>query len=799
MPKAKVSSRPRKRAAKTASVGAVGRTQPVPVPEVTLPRLLPAGVLRLPDPVPPVTLALPGAVPPIILAPPGPVPPIILAPPGPVPPIVPGLQDAGAISPFSRPSAAAKADRPNRQALDPRLRVWSNGSQAVNARRALLSPCVATLPEVPGAAPSGRAAAATTPTPLTGEAPDRSVANVVIELRRSRPDGTAETDAILRELDMLPPLSGRSRASQANRYLVTTTLRLSELSLVAGWPAVRHIYAATPLHVEPPLAVGAGTDAPPRRMAPVPGGGRVLVAIIDVGGFDFAHPDFLDEAGRTRFHSIWDMGGKPRRGQRPPKGRDNGVELTADAINGALDAARAKHGDVRHAVTLLPQSQQVQTSHATHVASIAAGNTGLCPQATIIGVLVALAPANTDLEERRRSFSDSVELLHAVEHVCAVAAELDLPLSINISLGTNDGAHDGSGMVSRWLDTLMSEPGRALCLAAGNSGDPATLQQRFRLPATAIEPERDVTLVVAGPIHASGRIAATGLEVELAWMIQGDGAGDMSDNEMEIWYGASDRFCVAILPPDATEWIVVGPRQLVENKPLPGGTRLSVYNEIYYAANGANLISVHLTPSYDPAALAPVQAGPWRVRLLGEDVRDGRFNAWIERDDLRGVRLPDGSFALCLPSYFAAPSSTDSHTINPLGCSRGVIAVANLDVAAGRAAASSSKGPARDGRQKPDIAAPGTGIVAANGFAEEHWVALSGTSMASPYVAGVVALMLAANRRLTAAQIAGILQRTARPLPGATFGWQASLGFGVIDPEACLAEAQDFDRRMDVG
>jgi hypothetical protein len=36
-------------------------------------------------------------------------------------------------------------------------------------------------------------------------------------------------------------------------------------------------------------------------------GQDVLVGIIDVNGFDFAHPDFLDADGHTRFEAIWDQ------------------------------------------------------------------------------------------------------------------------------------------------------------------------------------------------------------------------------------------------------------------------------------------------------------------------------------------------------------------------------------------------------------------------------------------------------------------------------------------------------------
>jgi subtilisin family serine protease len=90
--------------------------------------------------------------------------------------------------------------------------------------------------------------------------------------------------------------------------------------------------------------------------------------------------------------------------------------------------------------------------------------------------------------------------------------------------------------------------------------------------------------------------------------------------------------------------------------------------------------------------------------------------------------------------------------------------------------------------------------VAAKGFSDEDdlWVSMTGTSMASPFVAGVVGLMLALKPRLTAAQIAGILQRTALPLPGGDFAWKNDAGYGRIDPEACLEEAAVQSERREL-
>jgi subtilisin family serine protease len=142
----------------------------------------------------------------------------------------------------------------------------------------------------------------------------------------------------------------------------------------------------------------------------------------------------------------------------------------------------------------------------------------------------------------------------------------------------------------------------------------------------------------------------------------------------------------------------------------------------------------------------------------------------------------------------------DQSTISSLACGQRIVSVANHDEEKGRISITSSQGPTRDGRQKPDIAAPGTDILAAKGFSEDgkHWVRMSGTSMASPYVAGAIGLMLAANPQLTGAQVTGILKRTAQPLPGADFNWRDDAGSGAIDEDTCLAEATGMLSRQDV-
>jgi hypothetical protein len=112
----------------------------------------------------------------------------------------------------------------------------------------------------------------------------------------------------------------------------------------------------------------------------------------------------------------------------------------------------------------------------------------------------------------------------------------------------------------------------------------------------------------------------------------------------------------------------------------------------------------------------------------------------------------------------------------------------------------SSRGPTRDGRQKPDITAPGTAIASALSsnselakiiplvISETHAI-LAGTSMSAPHVAGTVVLMLEGKRNLTPQEIANRLKGTARSdaytglTPNLTWGFgklNAAKGFDTI-------------------
>ncbi|MBP8110333.1 MAG: S8 family serine peptidase [Caldilineaceae bacterium] len=107
-----------------------------------------------------------------------------------------------------------------------------------------------------------------------------------------------------------------------------------------------------------------------------------------------------------------------------------------------------------------------------------------------------------------------------------------------------------------------------------------------------------------------------------------------------------------------------------------------------------------------------------------------------------------------------------------------------------RMASFSSRGPTADGRVKPDITAPGVKISAARATGtsmgqavDEHYTTAQGTSMATPHVAGLCALLLHQEPGLLPADVKNRLKSTAKNLGvGAN-----DQGSGRVDALAAVA------------
>lgn len=523
------------------------------------------------------------------------------------------------------------------------------------------------------------------------------------------------------------------QVNQSQGEVRTAIAPLKSLDPVSDDPAVRRIVPSRYLRPRLDIA-GLAVKVAALRSKSLDGA-DVLIGTIDTG-IDSAHPAF-----GSRVNRIWDqnVANGPGAG-----GFAYGQEFTGPALVASRDV----------------------NGHGTHVAGIAAGDDprygGMAPKATVITVA-------TDFL--------TTHLADAVQYIFSAAASLKMPAVINMSLGGHGDPHDGSDELSQIIDQ-QSGPGRIVCCAAGNEG--------------------------ADPIHAAVTVMPNSSQ-NVTFFVTGPAALGQDAIFINAWYpGAGSGLDVAVQSPSGSQTafqqvISTGNNQQSYN--LPQGI-------VSVATPGPNPVNgdYNIFISVDANGTVPLGAGTWTITLRNSGSSPVPVDLWVQ-DSVNGFNtgftgaavansLKIGAPGACASAVTVASYTTRTNWVDVAG-NPWTVGFPLNDLSP-----FSSNGPLRarggvtNAVLKPDVTAPGAMIVSCRSSARpapvppavdqyiidpQHLID-AGTSMATPVVTGIVALLLQRNPGLDPPAVKALLQRNCR-IPGSAVGnvrddrW----GYGLID------------------
>lgn len=409
-------------------------------------------------------------------------------------------------------------------------------------------------------------------------------------------------------------------------------------------------------------------------------GEGVILGIID-SGILYSHPDFRNEDGTTRIDAIWDQNIQGN----PPMGYKIGTEYSRAQINRALDQPTREER-----LKIVPLEDYA--GHGTHVAGIAGGN-GRASGGNIIGaapeaefIIVKLG------QPGREGFVRTVEIMTASKYIIDKARALGKPVAINISVGMNEGSHDGKSLLELFLQEMSTFWKTSIVVATGNEGVSSN--------------------------HSSGIVPQGGSD-SFQFVI---GEGELF-YYLYVWKSFIDIFEVEITAPSGQKTGRITIRQGARSI-IIRNTKIFVVFTPPSPLNGDEEIVIFLEGVGDGV----VDTGVWTVTLYGADVVRGQYDVWGPTREQTGP----GTGLL---------NPTPITTLTTPSTAPGVISVGAYNSVTGQIAPFSGRGFGReDAVIKPDLVAPGVNIESTSNTG--RYTKMSGTSMATPHVTGTAALMM---------------------------------------------------------
>lgn len=470
-------------------------------------------------------------------------------------------------------------------------------------------------------------------------------------------------------------------------------------------------------------------------------GEGVIIGVVDFG-FDYTHPMFWNLQGNDmRISRVWNM---TDNNGTPPSGFSYGSEIIGAKI---IYEAGCSATD---------------GSHGTHVAGIAGGS-----GYGTTGIYTGVAPAS-ELVFVQMGGGES-DVINAVNYIFSYAQAAGKPAVVNMSLGTHIGPHDGTSLNDQAFASL-SGPGKILIGAAGNEGGtPMHASQTFPDPINQNNPETLVYFEQSQSNTGYGLLeiwGAPNTSITMAVNII-DALGNYVD--YTDYYQSSSNPSAALnlsgvnveLEGEGTNYLNNRPHFIVYIENNDPGLFPTIELKDDYGVNN----TIHIW-NHGLGHGAP---------LTNNFPNIGIINGWMEGN----VDYTVGEIGGTSPYVITVGAYTTKNSYTNFN---GQMQIIPFYVDNGALAPFSSHGPTLDGRVKPEITAPGNVIVSSvNSFdnnyspsneevvyqltdGSNYWyfASMQGTSMATPFITGVTALMLQAKPSLNAASVKNIFKSVGR-------------------------------------
>lgn len=506
-------------------------------------------------------------------------------------------------------------------------------------------------------------------------------------------------------------------------------------------------------------------------------GKDVIIGVTD-WGFDYTHPNFYDTSlTQYRIIGAWDQ-------FREYSSSNNNYSYGRVFIGeNELIAAGSDTNNIYNV-----------GYHGTHVAGIASGGgggsiyRGVAPNAQLLFATFLI---------------DEAALLDAYSWMNDMAEQRSKRLVINGSWGLyNFGILDGTSLFDQAISSL-SNSGVVFVSSGGNNGDAFfhinTNLTNYEIKRTGIEFDFNTN-----PNYWGQSV-----------LIIGDSNNSFS-SRLEIYSSTMQLL-------DSSSWTNTFDNDVISNS--------------YKLINGDSVIFRLSSTDFTPISKRGIQE--WEIRIsnplsgikvvLAMKSDNANIHAWNVANLVTGVGNWGNKFESKGVNYLFGDNN---YGVGEPAVCDDVISISAHQARVkngfdgGARAVFASKGPRIDEAIRPEVSAPGVGVISSiNSFATDidgfpntytvefnnktyKFYPLSGTSMSSPMVAGVVALMLEANPELSPSQIKEILKETARSdeytgssLPNNTWGWGKVDAYSAVERAIQLIGIKDIitlDNRIKV-